>query len=156
MQTDLLQAVLKVSELVLRSHFGDAKNVRMDLVDDANNRIFFAFRLRGEHYVGSLSPVLLQIILNVIVGKSDRFLPECSNRREEYDQKQVSPPHADWCTVSGTGQSHKKARNGGYRTGRVRSSWVKNLGRLRRGRGLGRRLRLGSRRLLTGLQRLRI
>src|SRR5262245_57764059 len=106
MQTDLLQAVLKVSELVLRSHFGDAKNVRMDLVDDANNCIFFAFRFRGEDYVGSLSPVLLQIILNVVVGKSDRFLPECSNRREKYNQKEVSTPHAD--TVSGTGQSHKK------------------------------------------------
>src|SRR6516164_2765367 len=95
MQTELLQPVLKVSELVLGSHFGNAQDVRMNLVDDSNNRIFFAFRLRGEDSVGSLSPVLLQIILNIVVGKSDGVLPECSNRIEEYDRKEVSNAGAD-------------------------------------------------------------
>ena len=59
----------------------------MNLVDDSNNRGLFTFRFRGEDTVASLSPVLFQIILNVIVGKSDGFLPERSNRTEEYDRK---------------------------------------------------------------------
>src|SRR5262249_12160829 len=146
MQADAFEAISKVHELVLGPHFGNAKNIGMNLFDNSNENVLFGFGLRPKQDLLPFPSILLEIVLDVIVGKNDPLLPESEDSRQQNDRKQE-------VSTRSRSSSHKKARLVGDRTG-LSDILGKNLGRLRW--GLGRRLSLSLGCLLTGLNRLSI
>src|SRR5262249_37939907 len=115
-QAHAFEPISKVHELVLGAHFGNPKNIGVNLFDNSNKRVLFGFGLWPEEYLAPFPSILLEIVLDVIMGKNDPLLPESDDRKQQNDRKQ------EVSTRSRSG-SHKKARLGGHRTGLIRYSW---------------------------------
>src|SRR5262249_33416504 len=110
MQADAFEAISKVHELVLGPHFGNAKNIGMNLFDNSNENVLFGFGLRPKQDLLRFPSILLEIVLDVIVGKNDPLLPEGEDSRQQNDRKQE-------VSTRSRSSSHKKARLVGDRTG---------------------------------------
>ena len=102
-KTCFLQTFLKLLELIGRPHLGDAEYIRMNFFDDPDQRFLFTFRFRPKSGLAALPPVHFQIVFDIVMGKSYRFLANSGPGQ---------PEQAHCTKAENLPCRHKKARSG--------------------------------------------
>src|SRR5271169_2490164 len=93
-KTGILEALLKFLELIRRPHLGDTKYIRMNLLNDPNQRILFALRLGSELGPSALAPVHFEIVLDVVVNEFYRLLSiNAFGQQHEHQYERVPGEH---------------------------------------------------------------
>src|SRR5271157_6313855 len=90
-KASVVQALLKFIELIRRSHLGDTKYIRMNLLNDPNQCILFALRLGSELCPSALAPVHFEIVLDVVVNEFYRLLSKNALEQQHEHQYQRLP-----------------------------------------------------------------
>src|SRR5271157_6307252 len=90
-KASVVEALLKFLELIRRSHLGDTKYIRMNLLNDPNQCILFALRLGSELGPSALAPVHFEIVLDVVVNEFYRLLSKNALGQQHEHQYQRLP-----------------------------------------------------------------
>src|ERR1700730_10454858 len=90
-KTSIVEALLKFLELIRWSHLSHTKYIRINLFNDPNQCILFALRLGRKLGSCALSPVHLEIVLDVIVSEFYRLLSKSALGEQDERQYQSFP-----------------------------------------------------------------
>ena len=95
---------MKFVELIGRPHLRDAEYIRMNVLEDTDQRLLFVFRFGAQDHFSARFSIHFEIILDIVVSENHRFLiPSDPGQPEEA---------RDYAQSENIRVRHSKARTG--------------------------------------------